>query len=259
MNNTLDILYIDDDFVAVNKPSGLLVHRTELASQETDAVVQRLNAQLGKWVYPVHRLDRATSGVLILALSTQAANAIAKLFENGDIVKEYLSIVRGHVEENGIINHPLAKLNEQKGRARFKIEGTEKEAITHFNCLETYLLPQAVSKYPTTRCCLVNVKTEQGRKHQIRRHFKHIRHPLIGDTRYGCRHHNKLFTELRMPLRLLLHAQKIQFTHPFSKENITINASIPDDFQTIIQYLQKNTAKSSTSISVLPQQEVLST
>lgn len=233
----LDILYLDEDIVVIDKPSGLLVHRTELASQEEDAVVQRLNQQLDKWVYPVHRLDRATSGILILALSSEVASLLSDQFLHGKIDKRYLCLVRGYTENEGTIDHPLAKLNEVKGRSRFKIEGTEKEAVTHFEKVENYLLPFPVSKYPTARCSLLKVKTEQGRKHQIRRHFKHLRHPLIGDTRYGCRHHNKLFCGLSLPLRLFLHASNIEFKHPTKTEIVKLEAPIPADFQYVLNYL----------------------
>jgi len=248
MDTHLDILYLDDDLVIINKPSGLLVHRTELASQETDAVVQRLNNQLGKWVYPVHRLDRATSGVLILALSSSIASMLSEQFANNSIHKTYLCIVRGYTELIGTIDHPLAQLNEVKGRSRFKIAGTEKDAVTHYRQIQNYLLPYPVSKYSTTRCSLLEIRTEQGRKHQIRRHFKHIRCPLIGDTRYGCRHHNQLFNALLLPLRLLLHANHISFQHPKTGQEISISAPIPDDFQTIIHYLEKNAVKPSFSV-----------
>lgn len=233
----LDILYQDDDLVVINKPSGLLVHRTELASQEMDAVVQRLNQQLGRWVYPVHRLDRGTSGVLLLAFSAKVARMLAELFAHQKIHKQYLCLIRGHTTLTGTIDSPLAKLNEVKGRSRFKLVGTEKEAVTHFRRLEHYVLPYPVSKYDSARCSLLTVTTEQGRKHQIRRHFKHVRHPLLGDTRYGCRHHNKLFTGLGLPLRLCLHASQIEFSHPITQKTLSITAPIPTDLNDILNYL----------------------
>lgn len=233
----LDILYQDEHLVVINKPSGLLVHRTQLASQETDAVVQRLNSQLGKWVYPVHRLDRGTSGALVLTFCAETARHLSEQFSQAKVNKSYLCVVRGHPDETGTIDYPLAKLNENKGQSRFKIEGTEKEAITHFKCLSSFTLNHSVSKYSTTRCALLEVKTEQGRKHQIRRHFKHLRYPLIGDTRYGCRHHNKLFRQLDQPQRLMLHASTLIFTHPVSLETVNCMAPIPESFSHFIQYL----------------------
>lgn len=238
----LDILYQDEHLVVINKPSGLLVHRTQLASQETDAVVQRLNAQLGKWVYPVHRLDRGTSGALVLTFCATTARHLSEQFSQAHVDKSYLCLVRGHPDDTGTIDQPLAKLNENKGQSRFKIEGTEKDAISHFKSLQRFLLNHPVSKYETTRCALLEVKTEQGRKHQIRRHFKHIRHPLIGDTRYGCRHHNKLFRALLLPQRLMLHARTLSFIHPISLSRITCYADLPESFENTLRYLkQQNT------------------
>ena len=222
----LEILFLDDDIVVVNKPTGLLVHRTSLASDETDAVVQRLRDQLGMWVFPVHRLDRGTSGALILALNPTSARYLCDQFESGHIKKRYTSLVRGHTLAQGVIDHPLATLNEQKGQSRFKIAGTEKAAETHFVTLAHYNLPYPVSRYQETRCSLVEIQPIQGRKHQIRRHFKHIRHPLMGDTRYGCRHHNKLFRELEFPQRLYLHASEITFQHPLNQQEISIKADL---------------------------------
>jgi len=127
---TLEILYQDDYLVAVNKPAGLLVHRTHLAKEEEDAVVQRLRDQTGKWVFPVHRLDRGTSGVLVMAFSPDVARRLSVQFAESQTRKIYHCLVRGFCKESGVIDYPLAKLNEQKGRSRFKIEGTEKEAET---------------------------------------------------------------------------------------------------------------------------------
>lgn len=243
----LDILYLDEDLVIVNKPSGLLVHRTHLAKHETDAALQRLNHQLGQWVYPVHRLDRATSGVLMFALSSGVARQLVRQFSNHSIDKRYLCLTRGHTNQVGQIDYPLAQLNEKKGRSRFKIAGTEKEAVTHYQTLQHYLLPYPVSKYPTTRCSLVEITPQHGRKHQIRRHFKHLRNPLLGDTRYGCRHHNQLFSSFELPLRLMLHAKSIAFTHPNSGKKIFIEAPIAEDFQQMLEYLEQHDITASQS------------
>lgn len=212
---SLEILYQDEYLVAINKPAGLLVHRTHLAKEEEDAVVQRLRDQTGKWVFPVHRLDRGTSGVLVMAFTPDIARHLSQQFMESETNKTYHCLVRGFSEPSGVINYPLAKLNEQKGRSRFKIEGTEKEAETHFSRLAHYELPVTVSRYSSMRLSWLEVHPKQGRKHQIRRHFKHALHPLVGDSRYGCRHINKVTKELWPDdFRLMLHASKLQFTHP---------------------------------------------
>ncbi|MCO4786961.1 RluA family pseudouridine synthase [Marinomonas atlantica] len=239
---TLEILHIDDDLVVVNKPSGLLVHRTDLAKHEQDAVVQRLNEQLGRWVFPIHRLDRATSGVLIMALNETAARKLGEQFMARTTGKHYLAIVRGHTADHGTIDYPLAKLNEEKGRSRFKIEGTEKEAVSHFQTLETFEIPVPVSRYNQMRLSLVSVQPEHGRTHQIRRHFKHVFHPLLGDTRYGCRHHNQVMRDFwSEDLRLMLHAKQLSFTHPTTQMHMSIDAPVPDDMQQLIESLRQQT------------------
>ena len=231
----LEILYQDDVLVVVNKPSGLLVHRTDLAKNEQDAVVQRLNEQLGKWVYPIHRLDRATSGALVMAFDSESAQKLGIQFMDRSVNKEYRALVRGFTDAQGVIDYPLAKLNEEKGRSRFKIEGTEKDAISHYKTLEQYELPIAVSRYPSMRLSLVNVTPEHGRTHQIRRHFKHIFHPLVGDTRYGCRHYNQSLRASGFEdLRLMLHAHTLTFSHPVNFETITVSAPLPHDFQLVL-------------------------
>lgn len=192
---SLEILFQDDDVVVVNKPAGLLVHRTHLAKEEEDAVVQRLRDQTGKWVFPVHRLDRGTSGVLVMTFSPHSARGLAEQFASSETQKVYHCLVRGFCQDSGVIDYPLAKLNEQKGMSRFKIEGTEKEAQTEFQLLERYQVPVPVSRYDAMRLSMLKVVPKQGRKHQIRRHFKHLLNPLVGDSRYGCRHVNKAFQD----------------------------------------------------------------
>ncbi|TPE55521.1 pseudouridylate synthase [Maribrevibacterium harenarium] len=237
----LELLYQDEHLVIINKPSGLLVHRTDLAKGEDDAVVQRLNTQLGQWVYPVHRLDRATSGALLLALTPEAARRLGSDFMSHTVTKVYHALSRGHVQEAGVVDYPLATLNEEKGRSRFKIEGTEKDAVTHYSPLARFEAPIPVSRYPTARLSLMEARIDTGRKHQIRRHFKHIFHPILGDTRYGCRHQNHAFREHGFTaLRLMLHAHRLSFTHPFSGARVDVTAPYPADFQDLLSYLYRH-------------------
>lgn len=236
---TLDILFQDDDLVIVNKPAGLLVHRTELAKDEEDAVVQRLRDQTGKWVFPVHRLDRATSGVLIMAFSPRIASALGEQFSHNQNQKTYHCLVRGFCLDQGIIDYPLVKISEPKGMPRFKVPGSEKEAQTEFELLERYQLPYPVSRYDSMRLSWLKVMPKQGRKHQIRRHLKHTLHPLVGDSRYGCRHINKVMGTLwPETFRLMLHASSLSFTHPVSHQNMTISAPFDDKLQTTLARLK---------------------
>ncbi|TYL47840.1 pseudouridine synthase [Marinomonas sp. IMCC 4694] len=238
---TLDILFQDEHLVVVNKPSGLLVHRTHLAKDEEDAVVQRLRDQTGKWVFPVHRLDRGTSGVLVMAFTPNIARQLAEQFANATTQKTYHCLVRGFCDEQGVIDYPLAKLNEQKGRSRFKIEGTEREAETQFRCLQRFELPIPVSRYASLRLSWVEVRPKQGRKHQIRRHFKHHLNPLVGDSCYGCRHVNKVVKE-HWPehFRLMLHASELMFRHPVTNQAMLLNATLSEDISCVLSSLTPN-------------------
>lgn len=235
----LTVLYQDNHIIAINKPEGLLVHRTHLDKQEEDAVVQRLRDQIGQWVFPVHRLDRATSGVLLLALSPAVARQLGTQFENHEIHKTYHALVRGHLPSVGRIDYPLTKINEVKGRARSKVIGTEKDAETDYKTLSQFTLPIPVSRYNESRCSLVEITPRQGRKHQIRRHFKHVFHPLIGDSRYGCRHYNTLFKQDPLPKRMFLHALSIQFTHPINQQAMAIYAPYGKSFVDTIAWLSQ--------------------
>ena len=236
---TLDILFQDEHLVAVNKPAGLLVHRTHLAKDEEDAVVQRLRDQTGKWVFPVHRLDRGTSGVLVMAFSPEVARRLAAQFSESKTQKTYHCLVRGYCDDFGVIDYPLAKLNEQKGRSRFKIEGTEKAAETSFSRLKQYQLPVPVSRYDSMRLSWLEVTPKQGRKHQIRRHFKHHLNPLVGDSCYGCRHINKVAKEIWSDdFRLMLHASSLEFTHPKSEQTIILKAAFSTEMTNILNKLE---------------------
>ncbi|MEL0613700.1 pseudouridine synthase [Marinomonas arenicola] len=236
---SLEILFEDEYLVVVNKPSGLLVHRTELDKTEEDVVVQRLRDQTGRWVFPVHRLDRGTSGVLVMAFSPQTARYLSEQFANAATAKTYHCLVRGFCPDQGVIDYPLAKLNEQKGMSRFKIEGTEKEAQTEFVCVQHYQLPVPVSRYDAMRLSWVEVSPKQGRKHQIRRHFKHQFHPLVGDTCYGCRHINKVVRTLWPDeQRLMLHASSLTFFHPHTHKSMTFNAPLDDQLNAVLAKLE---------------------
>ena len=230
MNNIerepLEILYQDTYIVAINKPSGLLVHKSPIDKHETRFALQELRNQIGQYVYPVHRLDKPTSGVLLFALSKEIAQKMGEAFRNNEIKKEYIAVVRGYVDDNGVIDHPLKEMLDSRVQKERGITKEEQEAQTEYECLERVELPYEVSHYPVARYSLVKLKPQTGRKHQLRRHMKHIHHPMIGDTKHGRGEHNKLFREKFDCHRLLLHAVKISFIHPVDKQYITINANI---------------------------------
>lgn len=234
MPDTLDILYQDQQLVAINKPAGLLVHRSNIDRHESRFALQLLRDQLGQHVYPVHRLDKPTSGVLLFALSSETAAVVSKSFSNNSIKKSYLTIVRGYSPKHGTIDHALKKQFDKMTDNKRQKEKPAQSAITHFSQLATIELPFAVDRYPQTRYSLVEARPDTGRKHQLRRHFKHIAHPIIGDPKHGKSTHNRFFNEQYGVARLLLHAQKLTFNHPETGQTLSIKAAFDDDFKKLL-------------------------
>ena len=220
----LDILYRDDDLVAIQKPSGWFVHQTDL-DRYAKACMPVLRDQLGQWVYPVHRLDRGTSGVVLFALSSDVARELGRAFTSREISKTYLALVRGYLTEGGHVDHAYCPPDRE----------TPVDALTDFQCLGTVELPHAVGRYDTARYSLMKAMPITGRQHQIRRHCAHLRHPVIGDVRYGDRHHNQFFRKQFNLQRLLLMAVSLDFDHPTSGKRIEIHAPIPSAIQKIFQ------------------------
>jgi tRNA pseudouridine65 synthase len=224
----LEILYQDEYIVAINKPSGLLVHKSPIDKKETRFALQELRNQIGQYVYPVHRLDKPTSGVLLFGLNKEVAQELSEAFRNSEIKKEYIAVVRGYTEIEGIIDHPLKQMLDTKSEKEKGITKEEQEATTEYERLATVELPYAVSRYPMARYSLVKLFPKTGRKHQLRRHMKHIHHHMIGDTKHGRGEHNKLFREKFACHRLLLHAKTISFVHPVIKKPMNIQAQIDE-------------------------------
>lgn len=227
----LEVLYRDPFFIVVNKPSGLLVHKSPIDRHETRFALQIVRDQIGEYVYPVHRLDKPTSGVLLFALDQEVAKVLSNMFRSGEIVKEYIAVVRGYSEEEGMIDHPLKQMLDTKVQKAQGITKEAQEAQTYYRRLATVELPYPVSRYPVARYSLVRLQPKTGRKHQLRRHMKHIFHPIIGDTKHGRGEHNKLFREKYDIRRLLLHADSIAFEHPVTKEKIALSAPLDENFR----------------------------
>ncbi len=231
----LEIIYQDEYLVAVNKPSGLLVHKSPIDRHETQFALQMVRDQIGQYVYPIHRLDKPTSGVLLFALSTEILKTMSLLFRSHEVNKEYIAIVRGYAPERDLIDYPLKQMLDTKEQKKLGITKEAQEAQTHYACLATVELPYPVSRYPVARYSLVKLLPKTGRKHQLRRHMKHIFHPIVGDTKHGRGEHNILFREKFDCHRLLLHAEKMEFTHPVSKETIEIHAPFDRVFTKLIK------------------------
>ena len=216
----LEIVYQDEFFVAINKPHGLLVHRTQLALDADVFALQLLRNQLSQQVSPCHRIDRKTSGVLLFALNDDADRKMKALFANGETTKTYVSIVRGFTATSGIIDYALKKEN-----------GNSQEAITEYKTLQQTEIDLPVGKHPTSRYSFVEAYPKTGRMHQIRKHFAHIHHPIIGDRPHGCNKQNKLFKEKWGMDSMMLHANCLEFKHPITQIPIKINAPLSTEFE----------------------------
>ncbi|MCE7992300.1 MAG: pseudouridylate synthase [Roseivirga sp.] len=222
----LEILYQDESLVAINKPHGLLVHRSPIATNADTFAVQELRNQLDRHVYPVHRLDRKTSGVLLFALDTDTLRHMQQVFSERKIQKDYIAIVRGYTEDGGTIDYALT--NDK---------GKEQDAVTHYQTLERTEIAVPFGKHPTSRYSLVAVKPETGRMHQIRKHFAHILHPIIGDRPHGCNKQNRLFKEKWEMTTMLLHAGQLRFNHPADQDEVVIKAAFQSEFRRSINLL----------------------
>ena len=217
--NCPQILYEDAYFIAVNKPNNMLVHHSYYARnlKAGQSLVEWYKNVYNSLAHPIHRLDYKTSGIILLCKDTAKVRAFQKLFDDNTLHKTYLALLRGHIQEEGIICTPVKDEN-----------GIYKEAETHFKLLAHYTLNIAVEPFPTSRYSLAELIPKTGRMHQLRIHANKISHPIIGDTRYGNRHHNKMFAEKLLMPDLFLHAQKIEFTHPFLNIPINIEAPLPE-------------------------------
>jgi tRNA pseudouridine65 synthase len=212
------------------KPAGLLVHRTRLDFGVRTSALQQLRDQLGRPVFPVHRLDRATSGILLFALDPLTHRQLSAMFEFGGMAKRYLAIVRGWPADVLAIDHPLRRLDDDGGL----LDGeTAQVATTAGRTLARVELPIPIDRYPAARYALVDLAPKTGRRHQLRRHLKHADHPIIGDTTYGKGNHNRLFRERYGATRLLLHAWRLEFAHPTDGSPLSITAPPPPDFAAV--------------------------
>ncbi|MEA3554865.1 MAG: tRNA pseudouridine(65) synthase TruC [Campylobacterota bacterium] len=234
-NYELEILYQDEYLVAINKPSGLLVHKSMIDKHEIYYAMKILSEQIGKWVYPVHRLDKPTSGVLLFALDSHTAKLISKQFYQHTIQKQYICVSRGYTKQEGVIEHPLSVKLDKIADKDVSTQKEAQEAVTKYERLGVVELDYSIGRYDKTRYSLVKVTPKTGRKHQIRRHLKHISHHILGDTKYGRGEHNKFIREAYNCHRLLLHAISLEITHPYTNELLVIKANVDEVFSSIIK------------------------
>lgn len=218
----ITIIYEDEFCIAVHKPNNVLVHHAHHSRNVADeaSLLQLLYEQTGHKLYPIHRLDRKTSGIILLAKKTQYVAKFQELFTQQSIQKTYYGIVRGHAPTQLIIDSPV------KGR-----DGkVHKEAETHLHTIATVTVDIPVKPYDTSRYSLVALTPKTGRLHQLRIHMNKISHPLLGDPKYGDKNHNVMFATQFNWQQLFLHAGQLTFVHPFTEEQISLQANFPKDW-----------------------------
>ena len=235
----LEVVFQDDSLVAINKPAGLFVHRSRLDVYATEFALQMLRDQIQQFVFPVHRLDRPTSGVLLFALDEVNAAAVSKQFEERSVQKTYHAIVRGFVAESGEWDEPLVEKQDRIVDRQARQGKPAQSAATRFELVRQWEVPYSAGKYPASRYSLARIRPLTGRKHKIRRHFNHMAHPIIGDTTYGDRRHNRLFAEQFGCHRLLLAATELELAHPVTGERITIAAGLGGEFERASESLSR--------------------
>jgi tRNA pseudouridine65 synthase len=233
-------LYCDDRLAVVDKPAGLMVHDSALARGETDFAADRLREQFGKPIFLVHRLDRATSGSLLLAFDRETASALGKTLMSGDFEKDYLAVCRGWPEEAFVVDYPL---DGGPGKPQ------KKPASTHFKRLATCELALPSAGFDTSRYALLRAQPQTGRFRQIRQQLKHLSHHLIGDTSHGDGRHNRAFRMMGIH-RMLLHAERLRFDHPHSGARIEAVAPMDAEFVKVFALFEDASIETGCDVSV---------
>ena len=228
-----NIIYRDDDLVAINKPCRLLVHRTDISDEDDVFALQLLRDLLGQRVYNAHRIDRPTSGVLLFALNNEMASMINDQFKERKMKKTYVALVRGWFPQATFLNYPVKNIKE-----------VLLDAETRFNLLSKYELSIPVEPYETSRYSMVEAYPLTGRWHQIRQHLAHLRHYIINDRVHGTGAHNDMFTSQLGISDLFLHAHKLQFIHPLTGKEILIQAEFPSHWKEFQKVVEKYSMRS---------------
>ena len=222
----LSLLHLDEHLLVVDKPAGLLAHASRMAADVDVDLLDQLRQQVQGEVFLVHRLDRATSGLVLAARTREAAGELGKQFMARTVEKTYLAVCRGWPAEAGEIDYPLGDVRPNSPK---------KPALTRYRRLATVEVPIALGKYAQQRYALMAVDPETGRYRQIRKHFHHVSHHLIGDTSHGRTEHNRLFQSEWQVGRLLLHARRLAFTHPLTGQRLAFIAPLDREFRRVIE------------------------
>lgn len=223
----LEIVFEDEWLLGVNKPAGLLVHPSWITAADEPTLMGLLKTHTGAdKLHTIHRLDRATSGIILVGKNLELTQALQAQFLQRSISKTYLATVRGWTEDAEVIDYPLVPKRDKFAEPLAQENPEPKEAVSAYRTLGRVELDIPIGPYPKARYSLVEVKPTTGRKHQIRRHMKHILHPIVGDTKYGEGRHNRLFRDHFDLHRMLLMATEIEFTHPASQARIKLGAGV---------------------------------
>jgi tRNA pseudouridine65 synthase len=218
----IEIVFEDKFIIVVNKPNNFIIHESHYARNIRETtLLQFLEQQLGYPVYPAHRLDRKTSGVILLLKNKDNVSQFQELFNSKSIQKIYYAIVRGFSPDNGIIDSPVK--NDDTG--------IYKEALTHYKSVKNIALNIPVHPYENSRYSLIELKPQTGRMHQLRKHMNKINHPIVGDYKYGDRFHNRMYETEFDCIYMFLHAYCLEFIHPITKEKLSLKANFPSDWQ----------------------------
>ena len=231
-SSKLEILYQDEHLIAVNKPCGYLVHKSPIARDAKFIVLQILRDQIGQHVYPIHRIDRKTSGVLLFALDIETNRGLGKDFAEHNLTKQYTAIIRGWINDSGLVDYALT--NDS---------GKTQDAITEYKCLARFEIDLPNGKFRTSRYSHVVVMPQTGRMHQIRKHMNHLRHPIIGDRPHGCSKQNRLWKSKFGLTNMMLHAKSLNITHPITKTNLLIEAPYFSEYERVSNILSKGFVK----------------
>jgi len=232
----LKVLYQDEYMVAVDKPAGLFVHRSFLDRHEKYFALQLVRDQIGQYVYPIHRLDKPTSGVLLFALDEVTARVLNTMFDERVIHKTYYALARGYLDDSGVVDYALKPKLDKIGDKYACQDKAPQSAITEYETIGRGVINKPVGRYDTARYSLVKLKPKTGRRHQLRRHLAHLRCPIIGDVNYGDNKQNPFFHQQFGFKRLMLFAQELSFNHPVTKAPIVISATFDQQWQQVLNH-----------------------
>lgn len=235
------ILFSDDDLLVLNKPAGVPVHGSRILEGQPETLLGLSRKLTGRVVHAAHRLDRPVSGAILMAFNQEALAEMSARFERREVEKRYLAVARGWMEDHGVIDYPLRPPRDERTP-----DSIARDAVTRYTCLGRAEIPAAMPPYPTARYSLLQLAPETGRRHQLRRHLKHVSHHLLGDTTYGRGEHNRLFRERFDCQRLLLHSRSLAFDHPLSGARVRVEAPLDEAFNRVLEALNW------TKESVLP-------